>query len=194
MEHWHSKTNNTGHFGSKAFISCSFISCSLAQTDINADKLLPVLSWDFLDAKPLKPTFQHLKKTLSCNWLRSHHSEVLHPCMDLLITLITILPYSKEYFVINVTYISGAFQQQGEEPGIGQCLLQLPSSWLCSIVHEVFPSILIDIRGTDVNTMASLQLTNLGVLCIWEILSCYEICFVELPCWKPELWEHMTRS
>ena len=41
-------------------------------------------------------------------------------------------------------------------------LLLLLSSQLCNVVHEVFSSILIDIQGTDMNSMVSLQLTNLG--------------------------------
>lgn len=93
--------------------------------------------------------------------------------MDVLITPITIAPHSKEYLIIDVTYISG---QQGEL-GIGQCLLQLPCSQLHNVVHEIFSSILIDIRGTNVNSMASLQLTNLH---IWEILGFYEICYIKL--------------
>ena len=100
--------------------------------------------------------------------------------MDLLITPVTIAPDSKEYFIIDITRISRAIQQQGEKLGIGQHLLQFLSSRLCDVMHELFACILIDIRRTQANSVASLQLTNLGVLRVREILGCHEISNVEL--------------
>ena len=66
------------------FLWVFFCMCLCLQASFSAQLRFP---------KPLQLTLYHLKETLSCNWLRSHHSEVLYPCMDLLITPITIAPH-----------------------------------------------------------------------------------------------------
>ncbi len=103
-------------------------------------------------------------------------------CMDLLIAPITITPH-KNNFVINVTCVGRTIQQQGEELGISERLLQLLSFRLRDVVYELFASILVDIGCTDMNSMASFQLTKLGTLRVWEILSCEKVCDVKLHSW-----------
>ena len=80
--------------------------------------------------------------------------------MDLLITPITIAPHMQQGIPHHQRYLhQWTSQQQQGELGIGQCCFCF---CLLNSVHEVFSSILIDIQGTDMNSMVSLQLTNLG--------------------------------
>ena len=92
----------------------------------------------------------------------TYNSEVFHVFVDLLIPPTTITPHNKDNLVMNVTCVRRAIQQQGEELGIAEHLPQFLSFRLREVVYELFASILVNIRGTNMNFMATFQLTKLG--------------------------------
>lgn len=104
---------------SYSFFVVFFFVCAYAY------KLLSVPSWDFLSPCNSLSTTSRRPWAVT-DWGRITVRYSIHVWTFLSLPLQS--HHTKEYFTIDVTYISGAIQQQGEELGIGQCLLQLLSS------------------------------------------------------------------